>query len=80
MHSIKDESTRGKEDEENEEISVIEEDDYQLVDSSSNRRRADKRKREKEDSLEDIHLMTVATDTMGKLKLKVVELVKEMVP
>ena len=74
------ESNRGKKEKDKEEIRVANEDDYRQDESPRKKRRLDKRKREKEESLEDIHLKIFMAKTMGELELEAVELVKDMEP
>lgn len=69
-----------KDDMDNEGNMGTKEDVNPLVESPSNKMRSNKRKRDREDSPDDIQLISDATKTMEKLELKAAELVKDIVP
>lgn len=80
LHTIIEVSTGIKDDMENEDIRVTKDDVNPLVESLRNRTRSYKKKRDIDDSPNDIQLMSEMAKTMEILVLKVIELVKSMVP
>ena len=80
LHSMLEVRIGVKDDTDNEGNRVTKEDVNAMVESLSNKTRSSKRKRDTEDSLDDIQLMSDAVETMEKLELKAIKLVKDTLP